>query len=88
MIRYSNIDGSKSVEFFDFGEMPIANAFGPKDAKVKTFPMVVDFYDDLKLVQLRQQPKNSEMFNENYAFFTGTSKNHFWEARGLDYSKN
>ena len=65
---------STPVDFFDFGRMPIANGFGPKDAEVNTFHMVADFFEELKLVKLREQPENIEMFNENYAFFTGTSQ--------------
>lgn len=84
------------VDFFDFGQMPIANGFGLKDADVNSFHMVADFFGELKLVKLRDQPKNIEMFNENYAFFTGTSKNmiaHFEKtaahlAQSLSWEKN
>jgi len=44
------------VDFFDFGQMPIANGFGLKDADVNSFHMVADFLET-KLVKLRDQPK-------------------------------
>ena len=42
--------------------------------------MTVGYFDSCKLVQLETQPEASEMFNDNYAFITGTSQsmvNHF-----------
>lgn len=70
----SSIDGSISSSFIDFGEMPIANAFSNKGASVPTFRMIADFFPETKLVQLREQPEASDMFNEHYAFSTGSSQ--------------
>ena len=74
MLTSEFFKGRAAADYLDFGLMPIANAFGPKNAQVNSFHMVADFFDDLKLVKLQEQPQNIEMFNENYAFFTGTSK--------------
>ena len=41
--------GRVAFDYLDFGQMPIANAFGPKNATVNTFHMVADFFEDLKL---------------------------------------
>jgi methylation protein EvaC len=76
------ISGSDYDHFIDFGEMPIANAFGSKEDMIDeyTFPMKVGFCVESKMVQLVNQPNRERMFHENYAFFSSTSdymKKHF-----------
>ena len=58
-----------------FGKMPIANGFLFKN-QLKSeyyFEMEVAFCDNCKMFQLVNQPDPEQMFNENYAFFSGTS---------------
>ena len=59
-----------------FGEMPIANGFLAQKCFESefVFDMDVAFCDACKLFQLVNQPSRERMFNENYAFFSGTSK--------------
>jgi len=61
--------------FVDFGDMPIANAFGSKEEMLNeyTFPMKVGFCENCNMVQLVEQPNRERMFHENYAFFSSTS---------------
>ena len=60
----------------DFGDMPIANAFASKEEVLNeyTFPMKVGFCNHCNMFQLVEQPQPQQMFNENYAFFSGTSR--------------
>jgi methylation protein EvaC len=55
--------------------MPIANGFltaeGFKDEYF--FELAIGFCENCKMVQLVEQPERGKMFNENYAFFSGTS---------------
>jgi methylation protein EvaC len=76
--------------------MPIANGFLEKD-KFKDeyfFEMEVAFCDYCKMFQLVQQPEPQQMFNENYAFYSSTSKlmdfhfNKFAEHLMVDYLKD
>ncbi len=62
--------------FMTFGQMPIANGFLNKDQfnDEYFFEMEVAFCDKCKMFQLVNQPEPKQMFNENYAFFSGTSK--------------
>ena len=76
------ICSNKFEPFVDFGNMPIANAFTPKENPMKEyfFPMKVGFCSQCKMVQLVEQPDREKMFHENYAFFSSTSnymKDHF-----------
>tara|TARA_B100000315_G_scaffold259139_1_gene313803 strand:+ start:1010 stop:2236 length:1227 start_codon:yes stop_codon:yes gene_type:complete len=59
-----------------FGPMPIANGFLAEEQFKDEyfFQMEVVFCDHCKMFQLVNQPKPQQMFNENYAFFSGTSK--------------
>ena len=62
--------------FMSFGPMPIANGFLSEE-KFKDeyfFEMEVAFCNHCKMFQLLNQPEPQQMFNENYAFFSGTSK--------------
>ena len=70
--------------FVNFGEMPIANAFGTKEEMKNeyTFIMKVGYCDRCNMVQLVDQPDREQMFHDNYAFFSSTSnymKEHFKE---------
>jgi methylation protein EvaC len=70
--------------FISFGEMPIANGFINKDKFNDEFffHMQVAHCKKCSMVQLLETPERQLMFNENYAFFSGTSlamKNHFSE---------
>ena len=65
-----------------FGNMPIANGFINKVDFDKEFffEMSVGFSEELSLFQLIDHPKPEMMFNNNYPFFTSSSKymiNHF-----------
>ena len=65
-----------------FGQMPIANGFLDESSFYKEFffEMSIGFSEDLSLLQLKDHPKPEMMFNENYPFFTSSSKhmiNHF-----------
>ncbi len=62
--------------FISFGRMPLANGFLPKDGfgNEYFFELRTAFCDRCKMVQIVDQPAPEQMFNENYAFFSGTSK--------------
>jgi len=61
--------------FISFGKQPIANGFlSEKDFKNEYFfEMKVGHCSACNMVQLLEQPKREQMFNENYAFFSSTS---------------
>jgi methylation protein EvaC len=63
--------------FMSFGQMPIANGFLSKENfNIEYFfEMEVAFCNNCKMFQLVNIPEREKMFNENYAFFSGTSKN-------------
>ncbi|MDD5131486.1 MAG: class I SAM-dependent methyltransferase [bacterium] len=70
--------------FISYGKMPIANGFLTPDqfGQEYFFEMRVAFCHKCGMVQLIDQPEREKMFNENYAFFSGTSKSmaiHFKE---------
>ena len=67
----------KSIKpFMSFGKMPIANGFLEKQdfSKEYFYNMEVGFSEDVSLLQLNDHPKPEVMFNENYPFFTSSSK--------------
>ena len=70
--------------FMSFGSMPIANGFLSKEQFKDEyfFEMKVAFCSSCNMFQLINQPKPEQMFNENYAFFSGTSK-----LMGLHFEK-
>ena len=75
---------NETVPFMTFGPMPIANGFLTENLfrEEHFFEMSPAFCDKCKMFQLIEQPEPQQMFNENYAFFSGTSKlmaNHFGE---------
>jgi methylation protein EvaC len=62
--------------FISFGRMPIANGFLNREqfAAEYFFELKVAFCPVCGMVQLTEQPEREKMFNENYAFFSGTSR--------------
>ena len=72
----NNYSKSEVNPFMTFGKMPIANGFlGQKDFdKEFFFEMKVGFDEKLSLFQLLEHPSPKMMFNENYPFFTQSSK--------------
>ena len=70
-----------------FGKMPIANGFIEKKyfSKEYFFDMQIGFSKKISLFQLNNHPIPDQMFNKNYPFFTGSSKemiNHFKKYAG------
>lgn len=70
------ICNSEIKPFISYGQMPIANGFLNKDYFVKEyyFHMQVAHCNNCNMVQLIDTPERELMFNENYAFFSGTSQ--------------
>ena len=70
------ITKEKIKPFMSFGKMPIANGFiNKKDFKKEFFfNLEVGFSKKISLFQLNDHPKPKQMFNQNYPFFTGSSK--------------
>jgi len=66
---------AKIDPFISFGKMPIANGFLKEEqfSSEYYFDLQVAFCEKCKMVQLMEQPAREKMFNENYAFFSGTS---------------
>ena len=66
----------KIKPFMSFGKMPIANGFINKKNFKKEFfyNLEVGFSKKISLFQLNDHPKPKQMFNQNYPFFTGSSK--------------
>ena len=66
---------NKFNPFMSFGKMPIANGFLAEKqfSSEYFFELQVAFCEKCKMVQLVEQPAREKMFNENYAFFSGTS---------------
>tara|TARA_B100000886_G_scaffold339861_1_gene306706 strand:+ start:77 stop:1291 length:1215 start_codon:yes stop_codon:yes gene_type:complete len=72
----SNLLKSELKFIMSFGQMPLANKFlETKNFKdEKFYDMSVGFDENLSLFQLIESPDPGEMFDRNYAFFSGTSK--------------
>ncbi len=70
------ITKKKIKPFMSFGKMPIANGFLHKKyfKNEFTFNMQVGFSKDISLFQLNDHPAPKLMFNNNYPFFTSSSK--------------
>lgn len=86
------ICNKNAQEVVSFGRMPIANNFLKEDdfSKEYFFNLTAAFCEDCKLFQLTEQPNPEQMFHEEYAFFSGTSKKmteHFKEMAD-QYLKN
>ena len=62
--------------FMSFGKMPLANGFLKKEDFNKEFffDLEIGFSEELSLLQLNEFPNPTKMFNENYPFFSGSSK--------------
>ena len=76
------INKKKLSSVMSFGKMPVANGFIDKKDFDKEFffEMSIGFSEELSLLQLIDHPKPEMMFNDNYPFFTSSSKfmvNHF-----------
>ena len=61
--------------FMSFGKQPIANGFLNKESFINEyfFDMEVAFCEESKMFQLINVPDRELMFNDTYAFFSGTS---------------
>ena len=70
------ITKKKLTPIMSFGKMPIANGFLNKKNFDKEFffEMSIGFSNELSLLQLMDHPKPEMMFNDNYPFFTSSSK--------------
>jgi methylation protein EvaC len=75
-MRKCVICGNPIEPFISFGKQPLANGFltPAQFADEYYFELAVCFCSGCKMVQLAEQPEPQQMFNENYAFFSGTSK--------------
>ena len=78
------ICGVSIKSFMSFGKTPIANRFLSESQFEDEyfFELKVASCSNCGMFQLLEQPDREKMFNENYAFFSGTSKNmavHFQE---------
>lgn len=67
---------TKEMEFMNFGKMPIANGFISEANydKEEFFDLKVGYCPKCHMVQLTSLVEKEKMFNENYAFFSSTSK--------------
>jgi len=67
---------SPTISVISYGRMPLANAFlYPKDYnKEYFFELAIEHCPTCKMLQLKEQPNPQEMFHDEYAFFSGTSK--------------
>lgn len=70
--------------FISFGQMPIANNFLSPEQFSNEFKyeLQVQFCEYCGMVQLGDQPEREQMFHENYAFFSSTSR------RMMEHFKN
>ena len=66
---------SPTSPFMSFGQMPIANGFLAEErfSQEYFFELAIAFCAHCGMVQLVEQPVRERMFNEHYAFFSGTS---------------
>jgi methylation protein EvaC len=67
---------SQISPFVSYGRQPIANGFLTQKEfdREYFFELAVGFCTECTMVQLIEQPEREKMFNENYAFFSGTSR--------------
>jgi methylation protein EvaC len=67
---------SPITSFVSFGRMPIANGFLlPEGFAAEYFyELEVAFCENCGMVQLLEQPDREQMFNDHYAFYSGTSQ--------------
>jgi methylation protein EvaC len=75
--------GGSTHRILDLGQQPMANALLTVDQLNESeyfYHLTINFCEDCLTVQLGECPDPSKVFNENYAYFTGTSnymKRHF-----------
>jgi SAM-dependent methyltransferase len=83
------ITGEPLIKTVDFGQQPLGNGFlSPEQFSGEYFyPMEVGFAETSMMFQLIEQPAPEQMFHEQYAFYSSTSRvmeRHFGEfARGV-----
>lgn len=67
---------SNIVEFMSLGKMPIANAFvdDKKENEQYYYTLKIGFCENCFTLQILEIPKPEQMFNENYAYLSSTSK--------------
>ena len=75
-MSHCKITKKKLKKILSFGKMPIANAFIDKNDFNNEFffEMEIGFSEKLSLLQLIDHPKPEMMFNQNYPFFTSSSR--------------
>ena len=77
MKNYCRVSNKPMIFVHDFGKMPIANNFVSKFENIQNeyfFNLSVSFSSEFSLLQLNHHPDVKQMFHENYAFISGTSK--------------
>jgi methylation protein EvaC len=74
-VRQCRICGGDFGPFIDFGKMPLANGFLTAEqlAAEYFYDLQVGFCEHCGMVQLLEQPSPTQMFHQNYAFFSTTS---------------
>ena len=70
------VSGQPLVKAVDFGRQPLGNGFLlPEQFPNEYFyPMEVGFSETSMMLQLIEQPAPEQMFHENYAFYSSTSR--------------
>jgi methylation protein EvaC len=70
------ICGNEIHEFISYGKMPLANGFLTREQFEDEyfFELRVAHCSKCNMVQLMEQPEREKMFNDHYAFYSGTSK--------------
>ncbi len=75
MTKICRIKKDKLIPFLNLGKQPLANGFiGNKNTKEYFYNLKVGFSKKSKMVQLLYVPKKEKMFNNNYAFYSSTSR--------------
>jgi SAM-dependent methyltransferase len=82
------VSDSKLDTILDFGLQPLGNGFLNSDQIKDEFlyQMQIGFNSESKMVQLLNQPSPTQMFHDNYAFFSGTSSTMLSHFRTLSES--
>ena len=75
-LGHCRISGNLINSCLDFGQQPLGNGFLLPEhfADEYFFHMQIGFDPKSKMLQLFDQPNPEQMFHENYAFFSGTSR--------------
>jgi len=75
-MRNCRVCGAGIEPFMSFGQMPIANAFLTREQfdREYFFELATAFCSDCHTFQIVDQPSPEQMFHEQYAFFTRTSR--------------